>query len=89
MKAPLRALRITAVAAALPLLFTLSQRISAARGNEPVPGLSWALGVISGLFLVRAIVTERSLGAEQALQKDVFWGVAAGGILTILVRWWF
>ena len=84
----LRALRIAVIALALPALFTLSQRISEARGNEPVPGLSWALGVISGLFLLRAVVTERSLGAEQALQKDVLWGVAAGGILTILMRWW-
>ena len=73
----LRAVRITAIALALPLLFTLSQRVNEARGNQPVPGMSWALGVISGLFLIRALVSERSLGAEESLQKDLLWGVAA------------
>jgi hypothetical protein len=85
--APLRVLRIAVIAMALPLLFTISQRVSEARGNEPVPGLSWALGAISALFLVRAIVTERSLGAAESLQKDLLWGVTAGGILTIITRW--
>ncbi len=84
----LRALRIAVIAIALPTLFAISQSVSEARGNEPVPGLSWALGVISGLFLVRAIVSERSLAGEEALQKDLLWGVAAGGFLTILMRWW-
>jgi hypothetical protein len=83
----LRALRITVIAIVLPLLFTISQRVSAARGNEPVPGISWALGVVSGLFLVRAIVTERTLAGEESLHKDLLWGVAAGGCLTIVTRW--
>lgn len=82
----LRALRIAACTVVLPLLFTLSQRISEARGNEPVPGINWALGVVSALFLVRAVVTERFRGSEANVQKDLFWGVAIGGIVTIISR---
>ena len=81
-----RALRIAAVTVVLPLLFALSQRISEARGNAPVPGINWALGVVSGLFLVRAAVTERFRGPEANVQKDLFWGVAVGGIVTIISR---
>ena len=83
----LRSLRITVIAIALPVLFAISQRLSEARGNEPVAGLSWALGVISVLFLVRAVVTERTQGPEQSLQKDLLWGLSAGGVLTIIIRW--
>jgi hypothetical protein len=81
-----RALRIVAVAAVLPLLFSVSQRVSEARGNPPIPGINWALGVLSVIFLVRAAVTERFRGAEVNLQKDVLWGVAAGGFITIISR---
>lgn len=83
----MRALRMLAITVIVPTLFTISQRVNEARGNEPVPGLSWALGAISGLFLVRAIVTERTQGADESLQKDILWGLAAGGFLTILTRW--
>ena len=83
----MRAFRIAAIAVVLPILFGISQRVSEARGNETIPGLPWALGAISALFLVRAIVTERTLGPEEALQKDLLWGVAVGGILTIVTRW--
>ena len=82
-----RALRIAAITVVLPLLFGLSQRISEARGNPPVPGINWALGVVSGLFLVRAAVTERFRGPEANVQKDLFWGVAIGGIVTIISRY--
>jgi len=85
----LRALRISAIAVALPILFAISKGVSEARGHEQVPGVSWALGAVSALFLVRAVVTERTLGADETLQKDLLWGVAAGGILTILTRWLF
>jgi len=81
-----RLLRIGAIAALLPLLFTWSQRMAAARGNEPVPGISAAVGVVSLIFLVRAIAAERGGAPQPALQKDVFWGVAAGGLVTILLR---
>jgi len=83
----LRPFRIAAIAVVLPVLFAISQAVSEVRGNEPIPGVSWALAAVAALFLVRAIVTERTLGAEEALQKDLLWGLTAGAILTILVRW--
>jgi hypothetical protein len=82
----LRALRIGAIALALPLLFALSQRVAEARGQEPVPGMSWAVGAVSMLFLLRALVTEWSTGPEANRQKDLFWGLSAGGLITILWR---
>jgi hypothetical protein len=82
----LRALRIAAVTVVLPLLFTVSQRLSEARGHEPVPGINWALGVVSAIFLVRAAVTERFRGPEANLQKDLLWGVAAGAIAAVICR---
>jgi hypothetical protein len=82
----IRFLRIATLAIVVPVLFTWSQRVSEARGNEPVPGLSWALGVVSVLFLVRAAVTEWGRGPEDNLQKDLLWGVTAGAIITIISR---
>jgi hypothetical protein len=79
-----RLLRIAVIAIALPLAFELSQRVSAASGNEPVPGVLWALGALSGLFFLRALITEYARGPEANLQKDLQWGVAIGGALTIL-----
>ena len=81
-----RALRIAAVTVVLPLLFGVSQRVSEARGNPPVPGINWALGVLSVLFLVCAIVTERFRGRDADVQKDLLWGVALGGVVTIISR---
>ncbi len=82
----LRAVRIAAVTVVLPLLFAVSQRVSAARGNPPIPGINWALGVLSIIFLVRAVVTERFRGPDMNLQKDLLWGVGLGGVVTILTR---
>jgi len=82
----IRFLRITLIAFVLPVLFATSQRISEARGNEPVPGLSYAVGVLAVLFLVRAFVTEHMRGPEANLQKDLLWGLAAGAIATIISR---
>ncbi len=82
----LRALRIAALTIALPLLFRLSQRVSEASGNESVPGINWALGVVAILFLVRAAVTEWSGGPEGNLQKDLLWGAGLGAIATIVSR---
>ncbi len=82
----LRALRIAAITVVLPLLFTASQRAAETRGNEPVPGISWALGVLSALFLIRAAVTEWSRGSGANLQKDVLWGLGVGGVITIIAR---
>ena len=82
----LRALRIGALTCVLPLVFWVSRRVSEARGQEPVPGLSWALGVVAVLFLVRAAATEWERGPEANLQKDLLWGLAGGAILTIVSR---
>jgi hypothetical protein len=84
---PLRWLRIGLFAVALVVLFNLSQEIGALRGNEPVPGLEWSFGVLALVFLFRAAVTEYGRGPEANLQKDVLWGLGAGGILAILSRW--
>ena len=82
----LRLLRIAAVAGGLTYLFHLSQQAGAVRGNEVVPGRLWAIGVVSLLLLVRAIVTERTRGPEDTLQKDLLWGLSAGGVVTILLQ---
>ena len=85
----LRLLRIAAIAIALPFLFHLSVRVAEASGGEAIPGREWAVGALSLLFLLRALVTEYSQGPEANLQKDLQWGLAAGGGLTILSRaWW-
>jgi len=82
----IRFLRVVAFIVALPVLFALSQRVSEARNNEPLPGLNWALGVLAALFLLRAAVTEWSRGPEANLQKDLLWGVGLGAIATIVSR---
>lgn len=81
-----RLLRIAAIAAALPLAFGTSRRVGEASGNPQVPGLFWAIGVLSLLFLLRAVATEWSRGPEDDRTKDFLWGVAAGGWLTVLIR---
>jgi hypothetical protein len=85
---PVRLVRIAVIAIALPLLFDLSQRVSTADGQEPVAGLEWALGALSLLFFVRALATEYSKGLYPDYQKDLQWGLAAGGALTIISRVW-
>jgi len=82
----IRILRIAGIAVVLPVLFATSQRISEMRGNEQVPGLSYALGVLAVLFLIRAFVTEHMRGPEANFQKDLTWGLAAGAIATIISR---
>ena len=84
----MRAFRIAIITLGLPLLFALSQRVSQARGHEAIPGISWALGVVAALLLVRALVTEWARGPESNLQKDLLWGLSAGALATILWRWW-
>lgn len=82
----LRWLRIVLIAATLVFLFNVSQTVGEMRGNPPVPGLSWSLGVLSLLFVFRAAVTEYGRGPEANLQKDLLWGLGAGGVLAILSR---
>jgi hypothetical protein len=85
---PVRAVRIAVIAIALPLLFDLSRRVSTAGGEEPAAGLEWALGALSLLFFLRALATEYSKGPHPDYQKDLQWGLAAGGVLTIVSRVW-
>jgi len=82
----LRLSRIVAIAFGLAVLFALSHQVTVASGGEDSPGLSWALGVLSALFLASAIVSERIRGPEANLQKDALWGLAAGGIIVVISR---
>ena len=81
-----RVLRIGIVAVVLPVAFGISRRVGEASGNDEIPGYFWAIGVLSFLFLLRAIATEWSQGPEANRMKDLLWGVAAGGWLTVLIR---
>jgi hypothetical protein len=82
----LRVIRITAIALGFACLFALSRYATFVRGGEDLPGISWALGVVSVIFTASAIVSERMRGPEANATKDVLWGLAAGGIITILAR---
>jgi len=84
---PLRIGRIAAIAAALAYLFVLSQRITVAREGATPPGVGMALGAISVLFMVRAVVTERSPGPARDWEKDLLWGLAAGGLCSVASLW--
>ncbi len=79
-----RLLRIAVIAGAFAVLFVGSQAATAARAGETVPGARWAMGVLSALFIVRAIVTEWTRGPEDNLQKDILWGLGAGGIVGLI-----
>jgi len=46
----------------------------------------WAIGVLSFLFLVRAFVSETMPDGPGLVQRDLLWGLSAGGIVTILLR---
>jgi hypothetical protein len=81
-----RTLRIAGFAIGLPFVFTLSQQLVERSADEPVPGRLWALGALSLLFFVRALATEYTRGPEADFQKDVQWGLAAGGVITILLQ---
>jgi hypothetical protein len=82
----LRILRIGGVAAALAYLFHLSHEAGVQRGNEELPGMSWAIGALSLLFFVRALVTEKTQAGGPSYQRDILWGLTLGGIVTILLR---
>jgi len=82
----LRFLRVAVVAAAISTLFALSRQAILARGDEEVPGMSWAIGILSLIFLASAFVSERRRGPEANLQKDGLWGLALGGLFTIVSR---
>ncbi|MBP1689160.1 MAG: hypothetical protein H6Q33_5303 [Deltaproteobacteria bacterium] len=82
----LRTIRIVAIALGFACLFALSRYATLIRGGEDLPGISWALGVLCMIFTASAAVSERMRGPEANIAKDVLWGLAAGGIITILVR---
>jgi hypothetical protein len=82
-----RVVRVTAIAAALAYGFHLSREASIARGNEDVPGMLVAIGILSGLFFIRAIISEMTPDANRSVfSKDVLWGLSAGGAATIVLR---
>ena len=82
---PLRTVRIAGIGTVIIWLFRLSHQAGLARGNEEVPGLLAAIGVVSLLFFVRALLAEFQ-GPASDLQKDLLWGLTAGGVVTILMR---
>ncbi len=82
----LRLIRIAAIALGFACLFALSRYATLVRGGEDLPGISWTLGVLSAIFTASAVVSERMRGPDTSAAKDVLWGLAAGGIITILVR---
>jgi hypothetical protein len=82
----LRLLRISGFAATLVYLFHVSHRASIARGNEDVPGMLWAIGVLSVLFLIRAFLSEVMPDGPRTVQRDLLWGLTTGGFATILFR---
>ncbi len=82
----LRLLRIAAIAFAFWIVFTLSQAATRAREGVTVPGISWAIGVLSVMFLISALVAEQSQGPEANGRKDLMWGLAAGGIAIVISR---
>lgn len=82
----LRAARIAVFSAGLAFLFSLSRRASLALNNEEAPGLLVAIAIVSGLFSIRAIVTEKTMGPEANRTKDFLWGISIGGWGTVLYR---
>ena len=82
----LRFLRVAVVAAGMSTLFALSRQATLARGGEELPGTLWAIGVLSLIFLASAFISERRRGAEANLQKDGLWGLALGGVITLVSR---
>jgi peptidoglycan/LPS O-acetylase OafA/YrhL len=82
-----RAGRIVAFAVGFLVLFSLSQQATAARyPGEETPGLFWAIGVLSFLFLLGAFAIERLRGGEDDHRKDALWGLGAGGVAIVLLH---
>lgn len=82
----LRALRIAGFAAGLAFLFHLSRQAGRALNNEEAPGLLVAIAIVSLLFSIRAVVTEKTMGPEANRTKDFLWGICIGGWGTVLYR---
>ena len=82
----LRLVRIAAIALGFMCIFALSRQATAAHGGEDLPGISWTLGVLSLIFLGSAAVAERRGDAAAAMQKDLLWGLGAGGMIVVILR---
>ena len=82
----LRGLRIAGFAAGLAFLFHLSREAGRALNGEEAPGLLVAIAIVSLLFSVRAVVTEKTMGPDANRTKDFLWGLSIGGWGTILYR---
>ena len=82
----IRALRIAGFAAGLAYLFNLSRTAGRRSVNQEAPGLLVAVAIVSLLFSIRALVTEKTMGPEATRQKDFLWGISIGGWGTILFR---
>lgn len=83
----LRLVRIAAIAFGYWFVFTTSQQMTAARNaGETVPGVAWAIGALTIFFAVGAFASERTLGPEQNVRKDLLWALSIGGIAIVLHR---
>lgn len=81
-----RTFRISGIALTLAILFRLSRDVSRAWGNEEAPGYTVALGVVTLLFLIRAVATEYGRKELPDTQKDILWGLSLGTFATMLSR---
>jgi hypothetical protein len=81
-----RLVRIGGIGGVLTYLFHLSRQAGLARGQVEPPGLLVAVGVLSVLFFIRALLSETTLGTDADRQKDFLWGLTVGGVATILIR---
>ena len=76
-----RLLRIAGIAIGFWFVFNWSQRLTAERNaGATLPGIEWAIGALSLVFLAGAFVTERAIGPEGNPRKDLLWGLGGGGL---------
>jgi hypothetical protein len=82
----LRLARIAGVMIAFVIAFTMSQRATLAREGETVPGIAWAIGVLSMFFLISAFVSERFQESVPVTRRDMLWGLGIGGVGIVAYR---
>jgi hypothetical protein len=81
-----RPIRIIGTAAILAFLFRMSQQLTAARGEDQVPGYTVAIAVVGFLFLVRAAASEFASDKVGIVQRDILWGLSLGAFVSMLAR---
>lgn len=82
-----RLLRIAAIAIGFYFAFNVSQRVTAERNaGQTLPGIEWAIGGLSIVFLVGAFVSERAIGPDGDPRKDLLWGLGSGGLVIAATR---